>query len=104
MPRPQGSTKRRKPMRRRDLLRLVLVAAGIAANPRPAGAQERYPARPVRLVVPSVPGGVHDVIGRLWAEKIKPHFGTIVIDNRGGGGGSIGANEIAHSKPDGYSI
>jgi tripartite-type tricarboxylate transporter receptor subunit TctC len=58
----------------------------------------------VRLVIPSVPAGVHDVIGRTWAEKVKPQFGTIVVDNRGGGGGLIGANDVAHSQPDGYSI
>jgi tripartite-type tricarboxylate transporter receptor subunit TctC len=85
-------------MRRRDVLALVLIS--IAA---PAGAQDRYPVRPVRLVIPSVPGGVHDVIGRVWAEKVKPQFGTIVIDNRGGGGGLIGANDVAHAPPDGYS-
>ncbi len=70
----------------------------------PTLAQDSYPVRPVRLVIPSVPGGVHDVIGRVWAEKVKPHFGTIVIDNRGGGGGLIGANDVAHAQPDGYSI
>src|SRR5262245_7439421 len=70
----------------------------------PASAQERYPARPIRLVIPSVPAGVHDVIGRVWAERIKPQLGTIVIDNRGGGGGLIGANDIAHAPPDGYNI
>src|SRR5262249_11694112 len=48
--------------------------------------------------------GVHDVIGRVWAERVKPQFGAIVIDNRGGGAGSIGANDVAHSPPDGYSI
>jgi tripartite-type tricarboxylate transporter receptor subunit TctC len=47
---------------------------------------------------------VHDVIGRVWAEKVKPQLGTIVIDNRGGGGGLIGANDVAHAQPDGYSI
>jgi tripartite-type tricarboxylate transporter receptor subunit TctC len=88
-------------MRRRDLLMLVLLAASLATA---AVAQDRYPARPVRLVIPSVPAGVHDVIGRTWAEKVKPQFGTIVIDNRGGGGGVIGANDVAHSAPDGYSI
>ncbi len=90
-------------MKRSDLLILGLLAAAIAAS-MPALAQDRYPARPVRLVIPSVPGGVHDVIGRVWAEKVKPHFGTVVIDNRGGGGGLIGANDVAHAQPDGYSI
>jgi tripartite-type tricarboxylate transporter receptor subunit TctC len=90
-------------MRRRDVLTLGLLAALLtAATPVPA--QPPYPNRPVRLVVPSVPAGVHDVIGRLWAEKVKPQLGTIVIDNRGGGGGSIGANDVAHAQPDGYSI
>jgi tripartite-type tricarboxylate transporter receptor subunit TctC len=79
----------------------VFLAISIAA---PAPAQEHYPARPIRLVIPSVPAGVHDVIGRVWAEKVKPQLGTIVIDNRGGGGGMIGANDIAHAPPDGYNI
>ena len=90
-------------MGRRDVLTLGLLAAWLTASI-PALAQDRYPARPVRLVIPSVPAGVHDVIGRVWAEKVKPHFGSIVIDNRGGGGGLIGANDVAHAPPDGYSI
>jgi tripartite-type tricarboxylate transporter receptor subunit TctC len=84
--------------RRALLLPLVLACVPLAR------AQERYPSRPIRLVIPSVPAGVHDVIGRVWAERVKPQFGTIVIDNRGGGGGSIGANDIAHAQPDGYSV
>jgi tripartite-type tricarboxylate transporter receptor subunit TctC len=90
-------------MRRPDarMLGLLLASIALAAT---AAAQERYPARPIRLVIPSVPAGVHDVIGRVWAEKVKPHLGAIVIDNRGGGGGLIGANDVAHAQPDGYSI
>jgi len=53
-------------MRRRDVLVLGLLAAPIIASAT-ALAQERYPARPVRLVIPAVAGGVHDVIGRVWA-------------------------------------
>jgi len=83
------------------MLGLLLASIALAAT---AAAQERYPARPIRLVIPSVPAGVHDVIGRVWAEKVKPQLGTIVIDNRGGGGGLIGANDVAHAQPDGYSI
>jgi tripartite-type tricarboxylate transporter receptor subunit TctC len=88
-------------MRRRDVLMLGLLTASLAT---PILAQSPYPSRPVRLVIPSVPAGVHDVIGRTWAEKVKSQLGTIVIDNRGGGGGVIGANDVAHSAPDGYSI
>jgi tripartite-type tricarboxylate transporter receptor subunit TctC len=95
-------------MSRPDARMLGLLAASIAvaatALVATATAQERYPARPIRLVIPSVPAGVHDVIGRVWAEKVKPQLGTIVIDNRGGGGGLIGANDVAHAQPDGYSI
>jgi tripartite-type tricarboxylate transporter receptor subunit TctC len=95
-------------MRQPDARMLGLLAAAIAVAATSlaatAAAQERYPARPIRLVIPSVPAGVHDVIGRVWAEKVKPQLGTIVIDNRGGGGGLIGANDVAHAQPDGYSI
>src|SRR5262245_33842556 len=87
-------------IKRRDFIALGLAAAVAPV----ARAQERYPGRPVRLVIPSVPAGVHDVIGRAWAERVKTQLGTIVIDNRGGGGGSIGANDVAHAQPDGYSI
>src|SRR5262245_40448460 len=90
-------------MKRPDARMLGLLAATIALAAT-AAAQERYPARPIRLVIPSVPAGVHDVIGRVWAEKVKPQLGAVVIDNRGGGGGLIGANDVAHAQPDGYSI
>ena len=91
-------------MKRRDVLALGAAAAAASIVAGQAPAQDSYPSRPVRLVIPSVPAGVHDVIGRLWAERVKPILGTIVIDNRGGGGGLIGANDVAHSQPDGYSI
>jgi tripartite-type tricarboxylate transporter receptor subunit TctC len=90
-------------MSRRPVLVLGLLAASITASAT-AMAQERYPVRPVRLVIPAVAGGVHDVIGRIWAERIKPHFGAVVIDNRGGGGGLIAATEVARAQPDGYSL
>jgi tripartite-type tricarboxylate transporter receptor subunit TctC len=91
-------------MNRRDVLVFALLATSALTVTMPAPAQEAYPVRPVRLVIPSVPAGVHDVIGRVWAERVKPHLGTVVIDNRGGGGGLIGANDVAHAQPDGYSI
>jgi tripartite-type tricarboxylate transporter receptor subunit TctC len=90
-------------MRRRDFL-VTAIAAPIAATLRPALAQEHYPERPIHLMVPSVPGGVHDVIGRLWADQARPLLGTIVIDNRGGGGGLMGATDVARAPPDGYTL
>jgi tripartite-type tricarboxylate transporter receptor subunit TctC len=60
--------------------------------------------RTIKLIVPSSAGGVHDVIGRLWADGLKQSLGTIVIDNRGGGGGSIGVGEAQRATPDGTTL
>src|ERR1700682_1538639 len=76
-------------MRRRDLVTIGLVAAvsrGFA--PRFSFAQ----------------GGGFDARGRPWAEKIQPLLGTVVVENEGGGGSSLGAATVAHSQPDGYTI
>ncbi len=102
-----GSTDKnntRNAMRRRDRAQIRRALGGRRAVAASLRAQDRYPSRPVHLFIPATPGGVHDIIGRVWAEKIKPHFGTIVIDNRGGGGGTIAATEVAHAQPDGYSL
>lgn len=92
-------------MNRRTLLAFALawVAASTLA-PFEAYAQSQYPSRPVRVVVPFPPGGVVDTIARLWAQQAGPLLGTIVVDNRGGAGGVIGAGEVARSRPDGYTL
>ena len=78
-------------------------AAALLALPGLANAQA-YPARPVRLIIPFPPGGAFDAVGRPWADRIKPHFGTVVVENIGGGGSSIGAAAAARAKPDGYTL
>src|ERR1700719_930206 len=92
-------------MRRRDLVTIGLVAAvssGFA--PRFSFAQGAYPTRPIRLIIPFPPGGGFDAIGRPWADKIKPLLGTVVVENQGGGGSSLGAAAVARARPDGYTI
>lgn len=80
------------------------IALGTAAAlPLPAFAQDAYPSRPIKLVVPFGPGGVVDVIARLWTEEMKD-FGTFVVENQGGAGGITGANNVARSTPDGYTL
>jgi tripartite-type tricarboxylate transporter receptor subunit TctC len=92
-------------MHRRDVLAFGLASVSTAAlRSLPASAQATYPDRPIRLVVPRAAGGVVDVVARLWAERAKPQFGGIVIENQGGGGGTIAATAVARAAGDGYTL
>jgi len=88
-------------MKRRELITLALSGAAAAAlGSRAAAAIEGT----VRLIVPFSPGGATDVVGRLWAERMRGTLGTMVVENRGGGGGVIGAQEVARAPPDGHTF
>jgi tripartite-type tricarboxylate transporter receptor subunit TctC len=92
-------------IRRREFL--ATAAALVSARallPRPATAQAKFPERPIRLVIPFPPGGVYDAVGRPWAEKVKTNLGTVVIENIGGAGGSLGAAAVARAAADGYTL
>src|SRR5947208_733544 len=94
----------RKPMIRRDVLLTAILTAGLAAQAAPAFAQV-YPSRPIALIVPYAAGGGNDLMARTAAEKMSTTLGQqIVIENRGGAGGSIATRQIAKAAPDGYTL
>ena len=92
-------------MNRRKLMTMGL--AGLSASvlsPIAAFAQSRYPDRPIRVIVPFSAGGATDVVGRLWADRVRGALGTVVIENKASGGGALGASEVARAQPDGYTL
>ncbi|MFN3296442.1 tripartite tricarboxylate transporter substrate binding protein BugE [Caldimonas sp.] len=90
-------------MQRRHLIAALALPAALAFSG--AAWSQAYPAKPVRLIVPFAPGGTTDIIARIIAEKIQGPLGQqMVVDNRGGGGGLIGAAEIVRAQPDGYTL
>jgi tripartite-type tricarboxylate transporter receptor subunit TctC len=85
-------------MKRRPFLLAALAAPSL--SPALAFAQ----GRPIRLIVPYAPGGPIDVTARLLAERVKDSLGTVIIENKPGGGGNIGADAVAKAAPDGLTI
>ncbi|MCA3364378.1 MAG: tripartite tricarboxylate transporter substrate binding protein [Roseomonas sp.] len=82
----------------------LALSAGILAAPA-VHAQGAFPNKPLRIIVPYPPGGVTDIMGRLAAEAMARHLGqTIVVENRAGAGGNIGAMAAAQAEPDGYTL
>src|SRR5207344_1443355 len=91
------------PISRRTLIANIGFASALTLLAREALA--KYPDRPIRLIVPFAAGGNADIVGRLVGERISNALGQpVVVDNRGGAGGSIGAEAVARSTPDGYTL
>ncbi|CAM5796074.1 Bug family tripartite tricarboxylate transporter substrate binding protein [Rhizobacter fulvus] len=90
---------------RRSTLTGLLAATVLTAWTLPAMAQESWPNKSVRLVVPFAPGGSTDVIARMMAQKLNEIWGqTVIVDNRAGAGGNLGADIVAKSPADGYTL
>src|SRR3954468_15001591 len=80
---------------------LLLAALGAQAQ----SPQQSYPNRPIRMIVPSSPGGGQDIVSRALAARLTEQMGqAVVVDNRGGGGGTVGAEITKQAASDGYTI
>ncbi len=90
----------------RATLTAVIAAAFLLANERPAEAhQPNYPNRPIRIIIPYVPGGGTTLMGRLVAQRLTERWGqNAILDNRPGAGGIVGAETLARAQPDGYTL
>lgn len=87
------------------LAAIAAMAAGLAAGTTPAAAADAYPGKPIRMVVAFAPGGSADINARAVGQQLASELGTtIVVDNKGGAGGNLGAAEAKRSTPDGYTI
>src|SRR5690349_4215756 len=84
---------------------MLIAAMAALAGATSTQAADAYPNRPVRLVIPFVPGGSNDIVGRVIAAQLSERMGKpVVVDNRGGAGGTIGTDTVVRSQPDGYTL
>jgi tripartite-type tricarboxylate transporter receptor subunit TctC len=88
-----------------QLLRVAVLLAILAVLAAAPVAAQQYPAKTVRLIVPFPPGGGNDIVGRIVAQRLGESLGQqVIVDNRGGAGGTIGTDLAAKAPPDGYTL
>lgn len=87
----------------KPLMSLAAACVALSTLAAPAVAEE-FPTKPLTFIVPYSPGGPLDGMARLLAEKVQPDLGTVVVENKPGAGGNIGASIAAKAKPDGYTL
>jgi tripartite-type tricarboxylate transporter receptor subunit TctC len=86
----------------KTLIITVAITVGMA---HPAIAEPTYPSKPIRLIVPFVPGGSTDVVARLLGAELKNELGqSVIVENKPGAGGNIGGDVVAKAAPDGYTL
>ena len=91
------------PSRRRALAAASMFALGAAALS--VSAQTAWPDKPIRIVVGFAPGGFTDVLARLLGQKLTERLGqSVIVENKPGAAGTIGADQVAKAKPDGYTL
>src|SRR5271167_3244296 len=89
---------------RRDFLHFATTVTAVGVNPRLARA-ESYPTHPVRIISGFPPGGISDTYARLIAQWLSEHLGQqFIVENRPGAGGTLAAEAVARSAPDGYTL
>src|SRR5262245_62707970 len=92
-------------MNHRSTRRAALVFAALAAVCPPLAAQDAYPVKPIRWIVPYAAGGLPDTLSRVIAQRLGENLGQqVVIENRGGAGGIAGSETVAKAAPDGYTF
>src|SRR5688572_29443719 len=92
-------------MNTRTIVQWGLLAVFVAVGAGSEVEAQQYPTKPVRIVAPFGPGGLVDVLARAVGEKLRVSLGQpIVVDNRPGSGGNIGADIVAKAEPDGYTL
>ena len=81
---------------------IMITAASLVVS---SALAQIYPQKTIRMIVAAAPGGANDVLGRMYAQRMTEALGqTVVVDNRAGGGGVVGAEAVAHATPDGYTL